>query len=317
MLSKISQHLKAKIQHFPLSDQLIFNHKLIEINKDNFEPIAPLSVNNSQETIAFVDGGQAEILSAGNFCLSFIRIGALVYLDHKLIKDYKHEFFLLTSLKNDFNKLFYESIIFPLAGEKIISEEDLIVSVNEQVLKTGAELGSVSQIANIARRFAELALAAKISADIVVLDGTLEPSYPREEKYLSLLSQNVCALAKSSSLFTASGNSPIVLLNKLSSAHCWSYYLENKNYFVKLHEKAKHIFRFSGNKNFLPDLAKNSTDALFLGYPYGLIAADKSARVSNEEKKSLKMNILLKADNREIVEYLSATNAHDILDNLG
>ena len=62
---------------------------------------------------------------------------------------------------------------------------------------------------------------------------------------------------------------------------------------------------------------ENSQDALFLGYPYGLIVADKFARVSHEEKKSLKMNFLLKADNREIAEYLSTTDAHDILDNLG
>jgi hypothetical protein len=61
----------------------------------------------------------------------------------------------------------------------------------------------------------------------------------------------------------------------------------------------------------------NSSDALFLGYPYGLIAVDKLARVSNEEKRSMTMNILLRAENKDILEYLSTTNAHDILDRLG
>lgn len=77
------------------------------------------------------------------------------------------------------------------------------------------------------------------------------------------------------------------------------------------------MFRFTGNKNFLPPLVENSGDALFLGYPYGLIAVDKFARISNEEKKNLRMNILLKAENKEIAEYLSTTDAHGILDNMG
>lgn len=314
MLDTISQHLKAKIQQFPSSDKILFNNKLLEINKAHFEPI---SKNCPSKSIAFVDGGQAEILSAGNFCLSFIRVGALVYSNNKKVKDYKHEFFLLTTAKYESGEVAYGSTIFPVHGVKMIDERDLLISSTDATIKTSLERASITQMPNMARRFAELALAALVTADVVVLDGTLEPSFRNEEKYLSRLAPNACALAKSSSLFTASGNSPVVLLNKLSPVGCWSYFVEDSTYFVKLHEKAKHIFRFIGNRNFLPYLVENSKDALFLGYPYGLIAVDKSARVSNEERKSLKMNFLLKAENREIAEYLSATNAHDILDNLG
>src|SRR3989344_709988 len=313
MLQKISQELKAKIQQFPASDKILFNNKLIEINQDHFEPIPEKS---SPKSIAFLDGGQAEILSAGNFCLSFIRVGALVYANNKKIQDYQHEFYLLTTAKYENDEFSYEATIYPLQGEKLIAEQDLTLSSTDPTIKTGLERASISQVSNIARRFAELALAATISADIILLDGTLDPAYRNEEKYLSRLSEKVCALAKSSSLFTASGNSPVVLLNKLHQAGCWSYFVEHQTYFVKLHEKSKHIFRFTGNKEFLPHLAENSRDALFLGYPYGLMAVDKFARVSNEERKSLRMNFLLKAENKEIAEYLSATNAHDILDNM-
>jgi len=314
MLSIISQHLKERIRQFPTSDKIIFNNRLIEINKAYFSPIAPSTVAKS---IAFIDGGQAEILSAGNFCLSLIRIGALVYLNNKKVKEHQHQFFLLTTTKYENNDLLYEAKIFAVKGEKLIDESDLIISSTDATIKTSQERASITQVTNIARRFAELALAAKVSADIVLLDGTLEPSFRKEEKYLARLPINACSLAKSSSLFTASGNSPVVLLNRLSPAECWSYFVEDESYFVKLHEKSKHVFRFTGNKDFLPFLAENSTDALFLGYPYGLIAVDRFARVSNEEKKSLRMNLLLKADNKEIAKYLSATNAHDILDNLG
>ncbi|MDP3698138.1 MAG: hypothetical protein Q8R47_00985 [Nanoarchaeota archaeon] len=314
MLHKISQELKEKIRQFPASDKIIFNNRLIEVDKANFEQIPE---NFSSKTIAFVDGGQAEILSAGNFCLSFIRVGALAYSHNKKVSEYLHEFYLLITAKYENNDLLYEAKIFSSKGEKIIDESDLAISSIDNSIKTSQERASITQVTGIARRFAELALAATVSAEIILLDGTLEPSYRHEEKYLDKLPENVCALAKSSSLFTASGNSPLVLLNKLSPPGCWIYLLEKDSYFVKLHEKAKHVFRFTGNKESLPSLRENSTDALFLGYPYGLIAVDKLARVSHEEKKALKMNFLLKSENREIAEYLSATNAHDILDNLG
>jgi len=316
MLETISSYLKERIRQFPLSDKIIFNNQLFEINKDHFQPILQ---KPSAKTIAFIDGGQAEILAAGNFCLSFIRVGALVYLDNKKISEYMHEFYLLTTAKYENNDLLYETKIFPVKEkeEKIVEEKDLLISSTDVTIKTSQERASITQVASIARRFSELATAAKIRADIIVIDGTLEPSYRYEEKYLTKLSTSVCALAKSSSLFTAAGNSPLVLLNKLSPPGCWSYLVEKDSYFVKLHEKAKHVFRFTGDKEFLPNLMENSTDALFLGYPYGLIAVDKLARVSNEEKKSLRINFLLRSENQEIAAYLSATNAHDILDNLG
>ncbi len=314
MLDKISTYLKARIQQFPSSDKIIFNNKFLEINKNNFESIHPPS---SPKSIAFIDGGQAEILSAGNFCLSFIRVGAQVYSKNKKIKDCKLEFYLLTTAKYENNDLVYEAKTFPLSGEKLINEQDLIIPSTDATIKTGLERASITQVTNIARRFAELSLCCKVDAGFIVLDGILEPSFRNEEKYLAQLPANVCALAKSSSLFTAYGNSPVVLLNKLGPERCWSYFVEGNTYFVKLHPKAKHIFRFTGDRNALPFLMENSTDALFLGYPYGLIAVDKFSRISNEEKKNLRMNILLKAENKEIVDYLSATNAHDILDNLG
>jgi hypothetical protein len=107
------------------------------------------------------------------------------------------------------------------------------------------------------------------------------------------------------------------LLSKIGPRGCWSYFVENKTYFVKLHPLSKHVFRFEGDKEVLPELLNHSNDALFLGYPYSLIVADQLARVSNTEKQALRMNFLLRAENQEILEYLNTTNAHDILDSLG
>lgn len=329
MINQISLAIKKKILDFPLEDQLIFNTKLLSIDKTN---ISSISEATSPKSIAFLDGGQAEILSAGNFCLSFIRVFAQVFQENKKKESLKHEFYLLTtaSWKNDGLKeelkeelsngeLFYESKIFPVLGEKLINEVDLFISSNDATIKSGVERAAISKVANMARRFSELSLAAKLQekVDFVILDGNLDATYKNEGKFTSRLNGNISALAKTSSLFTVSGNSPVVLLNKLNSNSCWSYFVDGKTYFVKLHEKAKQVFRFDGNKEALPLLAQNSHDALFLGYPYGLIHADKFARVSNEEKNALKMQFLLRKENKDILDYLSTSNAHEVLDKLG
>jgi hypothetical protein len=324
MITQISLAIKEKILSFPSEDKLLFNNKLIQIDKTNFIPI---NTPSTFKTIAFIDGGQAEIISAGNFCLSFIRIFAQVFQNNQKKESFKHEFYLLTTAKwnsNDLNgskaeELFYESKIFPILGEKLIEEDDLLISSNDATIKSGVERAAISKVTNIARRFSELSLAVKLQekVDFIILDGNLDATYKNENKFTSKLNANVSALAKTSSLFTVSGNSPVVLLNKINPNSCWSYFVDGKTYFVKLHEKAKHVFRFDGNKEVLPLLAANSHDAIFLGYPYGLIHTDKFARVSNEERNALRMQFLLRKENKEIMDYLSTSNAHEVLDKLG
>ena len=134
---------------------------------------------------------------------------------------------------------------------------------------------------------------------------------------MKLLNKKASALAKTSSLFTVNGNSPATLLKQLHSKETWFYAITENTALVKLHPQANHIFRFEGNREILPFLISNSHDALFLGYPYGLILADKLARVSNQEKSNLAANFLLRAENREIRDYLYSGNTHEILDRLG
>ncbi len=306
MIKDISLAIKEKLLSFPLEDKLIFNNKLVPLDKTNFSPILETT---SPKSIAFIDGGQAEIISAGNFCLSFIRIFAQVFQDNQKKESFKHEFYLLTTaswkndglkeeLKEELSKgeLFYESKLFPVVGDKLIDEADLFISSNDATIKSGVERAAISKVTNIARRFSELSLAAKLQeiVDFVVLDGNLDATYKNESKFTSRLNDNVSALAKTSSLFTISGNSPVVLLNKLNSNSCWSYFVDGITHFVKLHHKAKHVFRFDGNTEVLSILVQNSHDAIFLGYPYGLIHADKFARVSNEERNALRMQFLLR-----------------------
>ncbi len=361
MLPRITQEIHHHIASFPRQDdQILFNNKAIKINPENFQPIPPLvhlPPVSSPKTITFVDGGQAEIINGGNFCLSFIRVAAQFFqekemlgkekglvntektelMKKELIKKglIKNEFYLFTKAVWKNNDLFYESSIFPLRESKMIDENDLTISSSDSSLKVGKERAPITRVAAMARRFSELALAQRILADYsahyVILDGTLEATFTGEEKYLQQLPPTTAALAKTSTLFTTSGNNPIVLLNKLAPSGGWSYFVDNvrdkqdallhQTYFVKLHPQSQHVFRLEGSAEMLPSLlpflVEHSQDAVFLGYPYGLILADKLARVSNEERNALRLNFLLRKENKGIVDYLQATNAHDILDRLG
>lgn len=314
MLSEISKEICGLINSFPQEDSLIFGNRLIQFNQQNFRPIVKCT---SAKKIAFIDGGQAEIVSAGNFCLSFIRLFCQVFDGQARTESFKNEFYLFARLKNIGGRIFCQGKVF-CSGKAVIEEADLIIPVSELVIP-GEERTASLKMSNLARRLAELSLAKKMAekTDFVLLDGTLESRFKCEEKTIASLPENVSALAKTSSLFTVSGNSPNLLLNRLEPKSCWQYPLSEKMHFVKLHEKAGHVFRFEGSPEILPYLAENSQDALFLGYPYGLIFADKMARVSNEEKKSLKINFLLRKENQEILDYLNSVNAHEILDSLG
>ena len=301
MLATLGNHIREYLRSFPIEDKIVFNSSAIVCSPSSFTPlVAPAEL----KIIAFVDGGHADVLVAGNFCLSFIRVAAVLFQGGVKIKHMQHEFYLFVKARYDENEIIYKSMIFPVQGEKLIEEKDLMISSTDSLIKIGMQRAPISVVSGMARRFAELQLAASLNANYILLDGTLEPTLKNEEKYLALLPLSASALAKTCSLFTSSGNNPMVLLNKLAGEGCWKYYLENKTYFVKLHEKAQHVFRFEGNPDVLPYLVHNSRDALFLGYPYGLVLADQLARVSNEEKKSLRMNFLLRKENKEIMDYL-------------
>ena len=321
MISQISEQLRQKLKVFFLADDIIFNNKVIPISQENFSEIKSADncvVGVTGTKIAFVDGGQAEILAGGNLSLSFIRVFVSVMQGGKKVQSVVYEFYVLTTAVYRKGEIWYEGKIFQEKGEKLVNEDDLVVCSIDSSIRQGAERAAISVVSSMARRFAELKVASQIDADYVLLDGTLAGTYVNEEKYLCLLGVNVGALAKSCSLFTTCGNSPVVLLQKISPIQgCWSYFVEGKSYFVKLHARAKHVFRFEGNVEMLGLLVENSCDALFLGYPYGLIVADKMARVSNAERDGLKMKLLLREENREFVDYLNAVNAHDILDRLG
>jgi len=196
-------------------------------------------------------------------------------------------------------------------------------------------------IPEVARRFAELDLATKMideltKGDVIVLDGLISPHYTGEgilvEQLLTKAKQksvSVIGFAKTTRLMTESGSSAMDALAQCSPGGCWRYsHNQGKKintHFVRLHDSSKHVFRIEvpgfceeNIDNILSNLKAISKDPIFLGYPYGLIAVDRLARVSNREKQYLKIALQSVAgkDYHEMAQSMKAIDAHQILDNV-
>lgn len=316
-------------------------------SKDNFHEIKKIESNNK---IAFIDGGSAEIIKSSNFSLNLIRIYYSVYKNNKRISSKKHDFYAFVYAKNVDNELFYDVEFINIDNHEkneIPDKKDLLLGSFDETIKNGITRASISNVANVIRRFSELKAAYTIidnleKKEIVVLDGSLQCTFTNEKKYLDILYKKamekniiVCGLSKTTALMTDKGNSIANALNKFNFGGKWLYHpvAEIKSHvhkaemaFVKLHEKSKYIFRFEVYKEqkeklneAISLLADNCKDAIFLGYPYGLIEADKNARISNQEKDMILTLFSAKfgKDWEKVKSSSSSIDAHDILDSIG
>lgn len=292
------------------------NYSPIDIDKINFHEIENLKDDSSELT--FIDGGQAILFESAGFCIGFIRTAAITYDYNKrtsknikefyiLVKDDDGKFIIRTFPKNDFN--------------------DMKFDPEDEKLKYGIDKASCARILSVVRRFAELKHASRF--DNPILDGTLEARYPYELDFINEL-KKVSALAKTCSLTTNTGFGITNYLMSLNDG-AWYYYpiVKNNNkshpaeiYFLKLNDKSDYVFRFENKGDDAPRiidlLMKNAKDPVFLGYPYGLVDADNTARVSEQEKKMLQTQISVKLGKEwpGFSKMLKSMNAHEILDNI-
>lgn len=236
---------------------------------------------------------------------------------------------------------------------------DLHIDSFDRTLSTGLWRVPIGKVAGAARLFAEWKYAGIImdeelsSGDILVRDGSLQTSVTNERKYYNetiekALKSNVrlLGLSKTSTLFTSTGYSLFAAISELSegSAYAkssWFYYPivdinqpdhKAEMYAVKLHPSSDYVFRLEflkpqaekislENKGKIFNmLAFNASDATFPGYPYGLLDADKLARVDFNERENQKIQFLSCASREKVlsrvVKCLKSTDAHDALNQL-
>ncbi len=318
-------------------------YKPFKISENNFHKIEK---TDCKSKIAFIDGGNLEILKAADFSLNLIRIYYSIYENNKKIKSKKHEFYALVHAEKRNNEIFYKTTLFSENKETLPDEADLVFSSLDASLRTGLQRINISKISGAIRRFSELKIASNMvedmdKGDVLVLDGSLQSTTTNESRYLENLFKKglerdvlITSLSKSCTLMTGKGNSLIAILGIICPGGRWYYHpiadINSQEHqaeivFAKLHEKSKHIFRFEIYKKQKPAISKilgliteNSNDPVFLGYPYGLIEADRFARISNQELDYFKIMITLKLgkDASKLDKCLTARDAHTILDRI-
>ncbi|HLC85396.1 MAG TPA: DNA double-strand break repair nuclease NurA [Candidatus Nanoarchaeia archaeon] len=305
----------------------------IAVDPNNFFSVTPLPSSNS---VVFIDGGNAEVIGAVNVSLQMIRLAASTYKCNTQESFLRKESFCLTTTVPKKGQLFFKTSMTPnLVDVPVFSIQDPTIAP-----KRG--LPSVSLMPEIARRFAEISLATEALVslerdDVVVMDGLLSPRYTGEDLLIEdLLAKakhkgiTILGLAKTSRLMTEAGDSAMDALASVSPGGLWRYSSPADKqsittHFVRLHPNSTHVFRLEvpsfcldNLDEALSTLASQSTDPIFLGYPYGLIAADKLARVSNHEQEYLRLALQSVAgkDFKDIAQAMRSIDAHQILDSM-
>ncbi|MBN1644864.1 hypothetical protein JW851_02385 [Candidatus Woesearchaeota archaeon] len=323
VFNKIIQKLGEKLEN--KGNKIILSSKeIIPIDKKRFLSISDKKVSGK---VCYIDGGNAEIIGAANFSLQLIRTYYTVYSGNARVANKKHDFYVLVSAKGDGNKIKYEAETYN-THFRLEKEFDAL----DKSLISGGHKIEPSKIAEVIRKFAEIKMACEAidaleKGDVIVRDGDLEPSITNEEKYYEQLFEKakqkeiiITGLSKTSAVLTNTGNSAASALSVISPDCEWYYLATPFIGFAKLNKNSKHVFRLdTSNKDRTGDvlglLKTNSTDPCFLGYPYGLIEADKHARVTKKEQQQIQLMFLAKGGNK-FREHISSKDAHEILNKI-
>jgi hypothetical protein len=306
-----------------------------KLTEKNFYRIQPIF---SRKKVAFIDGGQATVFSDIDRSLHFIRTFCHIDENYKTVFSKKYEAFLYIEAVEHNKKILYQAR--PIYKDSIEMPDTLSFDSMDLRIMEGAERAGINSVSGVFRRIFEINSATNIikelnEGDMIILDGTLETKFAEEKKGLEKLFELgeknnvlIAAVAKTINLFTNRGKSIINLLKAKSPKHAWYYYpiadINNDYhraslYFAKLHPKSRHILRFELNKNqneivdtarLFGHIACLSKDLILPGYPYGLIKADRFARVGKRENEYMRTKFLA------ILPELDKKDVHEILDNI-
>lgn len=332
---QLSNHVARS---FSMPDRLAQSQGSYPLEKQYFHPITsiPIPGQSKPQIIAYVDGGQADIIATPDSCISLIRTVCVVFTGKQRTALKKFEFFCSVTT-TPAHEISYAVAYSPnelLTGSLLINSWD-------KSLMEGFNRVRITKVAELIRKCAEIKTIEYIlhtisTVNAVVWDGSLDREHPLlEEAYQQLMQLSerkitILGLSKTCGLLTQQGRSVIDVLRSLAPEGMWYYQPElisapaNSQaliVFVKLHSHAKHIFRMDSftqiSDTLWPALTEHSSDPVFLGYPYGLILCDQLARVSHQEKELFFVKLKTSMHQGMLLENsLKSTDAHSILNNI-
>lgn len=270
------------------------------------------------------------------------------------------DFFTLAFAEQKGREIYYSIDVIPASDKfqyLLPDAKDLLFDSFDRTLMDGQYRAPLTKVANVSREFIEWRLAEKLcksvlnEGDLLIRDGSLQTSVTGESKYANMAYDAAqrkkvlfSGLAKTSSLFTDSGMPLFSAISIMANRN----ELNNKRWYyhpivdikapdhkavmlaVKLHPRSKHVFRFEilnsqteemqGFNDVVELLAKNANDLTFPGYPYGLIEADRIARVRDEEVEPFRIQLFSALSGlgswSELEAFIHATDAHSVIDEI-
>ncbi len=303
-------------------------YRLHEITAAGWMPIGEAKTDK----IAFVDGGNAPIIKTPAAELQRIRTAAVVTSGKKLTEVAQKEGYILAKLQPDSSGRMHFSARLT----------DSTLEISNSDIEGASNGNELTKFCEAARRIAEIKAAEsavrKLEGGFAVLDGTLEAFSENEKKALEGLfaaaaarKAIIGAVAKTCSLLADSGE-PLIEAAERASSGKEGYILvaEGKS---ERHSAAVAVARLNASSNYLfrieaadsSELGKlvaalkpQSNDLAFPGYPYGLIMADRFARISDSDADVTKAKIRATADGetRKLLQSEKALDAHRILDSM-
>ncbi len=276
--------LDSRVSELELGEPSMSSHNYIAYPFDS-EYLHEIGFEtDSSMRLAFIDGGNQELLGAPNFSIQMNRIyfnlfeGGGKRLFPKNIPQ-TIEFLSLTTATSKGKDLIFETSLVPiLKGHELFLPQvsDLKFGPNERrILAQGSENGGarpdIARVSSVARRFAEWEYANQIvklelnNGDMLVMDGTLRTAFPKEMNYAQACYSSAktkgvtyCGLSKSSRLLTTTGLTLIGAIRKLANDSGFEkkrfYYFpiaeskipehEASLYVIRLSEQSKRAFRF-------------------------------------------------------------------------
>ena len=288
----------------------------------------------------FVDGGNSSIIKTPAAELQKIRTAAIATENNKLAEAIQKEGYLLAKLAPD------EAGKIRCNAE--LRESTLEIGINDftgissETAVTAANTDALVKFCETARRLAETKAAQNAvmrkKSRFVVLDGTLEAFNAAEMRAIAELMAAAAdnhviigSVAKTCSLLTDSGKPLLEAVQGIAG--------NNEGYIIvaeglnERHKATVAIARLNNSSNYLfrveaanqeelsqltSMLAGQSNDLAFPGYPYGLIMADRFARISENDAELTKFKIAATAtaEMKELLKQEKALDAHSVLDSM-